>query len=110
MRPVSSRTSTPSSMVLKSVSRKLRSRASRSTTLCKPSLSSRPIRSSTLPRKLDLGVAILALEPMLLLEPPVSRRGRDDRNDYRQFVAVAPAQLRHVVEVHSVPCAHDHER
>src|SRR5208283_838947 len=54
MRPCSSATSTPSSMVLNSVSRKLRSRASRWTTLCNPSVSSRPMRPSTLSRKLDL--------------------------------------------------------
>src|ERR1017187_10530199 len=45
-------------MVLKSVSRKLRSCASRWTTLCSPSVSSRPMRPSTLSRKLDLVAAI----------------------------------------------------
>src|SRR5436190_610985 len=51
MRPSSSTTSTPSSIVLKSVSRKSRSRASRRTTVCKPCASSRPMRPSTLSRK-----------------------------------------------------------
>src|SRR5687768_6398591 len=54
MRPDSSTTRTPSSMVLNKVSRKLRSRASRWMTVCKPSVSRRPIRPSTLSRKLDL--------------------------------------------------------
>src|SRR5271170_4004001 len=58
MWPCSSTTSTPSSIVLNSVSRKLRSRASRWTTVCKPSTSNLPMRPSTLSRKLDLVVFI----------------------------------------------------
>src|SRR5712672_1689285 len=58
MRPCSSATSTPSSIVLNRVSRKLRSRASRWTTVCNPSVSSCPIRPSTLSRKMDLVAAI----------------------------------------------------
>src|SRR4051812_31291544 len=58
MRPSSSTTRMPSSIVLKRVSRKLRSRARRWTTVCRPSASSRPIRPSTLSRKLDLPAAI----------------------------------------------------
>src|SRR5438874_28473 len=54
MRPASSTTSTPSSMVLNRVSRKLRSRARRCTTVCTPSASRRLKRPRTLSRKLDL--------------------------------------------------------
>src|SRR5262245_32579642 len=60
MRPVSSNTSTPSSMVLNNVSKKLRSLARRRTTVCKPCASRRPIRPNTLSKKLDFA-AIVAL-------------------------------------------------
>src|ERR1044071_2560564 len=60
MRPLSAATSTPSSMVLKSFSRNERSRASRCTIVCRPSLSRRPMRPRTLSRKLDLGAGTAA--------------------------------------------------
>src|ERR1700761_7022899 len=48
-------------MVLNSVSRKLRSLASRCTTDCKPSASRRPMRPRTLSRKLDLaGISVVS--------------------------------------------------
>src|SRR5436190_21822128 len=58
-------------MVLKSVSRKVRSRARRWTTVCNPSGSRRRMRSSTRSRKLDLGAAMITARAK---SPPGSRR------------------------------------
>src|SRR5690349_7248234 len=105
--PCSSSTSTPSSMVLKSVSRKLRSRASRWTTVCRPSVSSRPMRPSTLSKKLDFTAM---LKPFFLPEIPIgeARRNNDDRE--RDQIAVLPRQLRHIVKIHSIPRPDHHQR
>src|SRR5262249_26399979 len=105
--PCSSTTSTPSSIVLNSVSRKLRSRASRCTTVCRPSVSSRPIRPSTLSKKLDL-TAIS--EPFPFLKIPIRQSGGDQHNPERHHVTVLPRQLRHVVKIHPIPRPNHHQR
>src|ERR1035438_9419754 len=92
IRPASSTTSTPSSMVLKSVSRRLRSRARRCTTDCSPASSSRPMRGSTLSRKLDLLAmlpatgctgGLLAFCPVALVEGRFRRGVWDVRRSAR---------------------------
>src|SRR5512145_1558203 len=105
-RPFSSTTSTPSSIALKSVSRKFRSRASRCTTVWSPCASSRPMRPSTRSKKLDLpGIPDQPcperpLQPLFALEPPDRENGGNQRQHGGQEIALPPLQLRHVAEVH----------
>src|SRR5688500_3781513 len=111
MRPDSSTTRMPSSMVLKRVSRKVLSRARRCTTICKPAASRRPIRPRTLSRKLDLaggiGLVWRKLEPFHPLEIPIGD-GRGNHGDENNgviawLVCNFPKTHGNVFKVHSIP-------
>src|SRR2546430_1125030 len=108
MRPCSSTTSTPSSIVLKRVSRKLRSRASRRTTVWSPCSSNRPMRPRTLSRKLDFGGIAGVLQPTLSLEIEIGRERGKDSNDDGHEIAMFPAKFRHGLEIHAVPGGDHH--
>ena len=86
---------------------KLRSRASRWTTVCKPSASSRPMRPEDLVEKTGFrGAGHSARTSSAALNIPIGRqRGEDQcQRQTRQRIAVLPVDLGHVLaEIHAIP-------
>src|SRR6478736_125745 len=96
-------------MVLNSVSSSDRSRARRCTTVCKPSVSSRPSRPSTLSRKLDFALAMS--EPITTFEIPIGDQRGESGDSKCKRVTMLPVDLVHVfLEIHAVPARDDGRR
>src|SRR5260370_6701841 len=92
------------------------------------------MRSSTLSRKLDLAAmgvnshmrwrvmqilkrsdcnevsTQVVLEPLFLLEIPISGGGGNDHHRNRDGVCVGPTEFGHIVKVHPIPCSDHHQR